>query len=220
MIPALGALGGLGLLLVLAPLLWPASRRVPRPRRGSDRIARRLERAGVRAVAPGLFLPVSALIGIVAGALAVAATGLPVVAALATIAAAAAPWTVLGWRARARARAARALWPVVVDALVASIRAGMPLPDAVAALADEGPAPLRSGFARFAERWRQTGAASVALDAAKAHFADPTADRLLEILRMARQVGAPSCRPCSATSPCTCGPTSRSAPRWRPAGPG
>ena len=144
---------------------------------------------GVRAITPGLFVPVSVVIGLAAGALALAATGLPVVAALATIAAAVAPWTVLGWRARTRIRAARALWPVVVDALVASIRAGMPLPDAVAALAEEGPAPLRSGFARFAERWRETGTTSVALDAAKAHFADPTADRLLEILRMARQVG-------------------------------
>ena len=189
MIPGLGALGGLGLLLVLAPLLWPASRRTARPRRGSGRIADRLERAGVRAITPGLFVPVSVVIGLAAGALALAATGLPVVAALATIAAAVAPWTVLGWRARTRIRAARALWPVVVDALVASIRAGMPLPDAVAALAEEGPAPLRSGFARFAERWRETGTTSVALDAAKAHFADPTADRLLEILRMARQVG-------------------------------
>ena len=189
MIPALGALGGAGLLLVVSPLLWPASRRTRQARRGSERIAERLERAGVHGVAPGLFPPVSALLALAAGALAEAITGLTAVAALAVLAAGFAPWLVLGWRARARVRAARALWPVVVDALVASVRAGMPLPDAVAALAVEGPAPLRPGFALFERRWRETGTTAEALDAAKARFADPTADRLIEILRMARQVG-------------------------------
>lgn len=189
MIPALGALGGVGLLLTIAPLLWPASRRPVRPTDGRDRIAERLEQAGVRSVAPGLVVPVSVLLGLAAGALALAVTALPVVAALATVTAGVAPWAVLGWRARGRIRAVRALWPVVVDALVASLRAGMPLPDAVAALATEGPAPLRPGFARFAERWEESGTTSGALDAAKAHFADPTADRLIEILRMGRQVG-------------------------------
>lgn len=189
MIPALGALGGTGVLLLLSPLLWPASRRVARRRPAGDRIADRLERAGVRTVPPGLFVPASVLVGLAAGAVALAATGLPAVAALAVLAAGSAPWLVLGWRARARARAARALWPVVVDALVAAMRAGMPLPDAVAALATEGPAVLRPGFALFERRWRETGTTSVALDSAKAQFADPTADRLIEILRMARQVG-------------------------------
>ncbi|HEV7624371.1 MAG TPA: type II secretion system F family protein [Amnibacterium sp.] len=189
MIPALGALGGAGLLLVVSPLLWPPTGRTRRARRGAGRIADRLERAGVRGVAPGLVLPVSALLGLAAGALAEAITGLPAVAALAGLAAGVAPWAVLGRRARGRVRAARALWPVVVDALVASVRAGMPLPDAIAALATEGPAPLRPGFALFEQRWRETGTAAGALDAAKAHFADPTADRLIEILRMARQVG-------------------------------
>jgi tight adherence protein B len=188
-IPALGALGGAGLLLVASPILWPRSRRAATVRRGSDRIADRLEQAGVRGIAPGLFLPVSLLLGLAAGALAEALTGLPAVAALALLAAVVAPWVVLGRRARARVRAARGLWPVVVDALVASVRAGMPLPDAIAALAAEAPVPLRPGFVLFERRWRETGTTEVALDAAKARFADPTADRLIEILRMARQVG-------------------------------
>lgn len=188
MIPALGALGGAGLLLVVSPLLWPSGTAVRR-RRSEGRVADRLARAGVRGVAPGLFVPVSALVGLAAGALVEAATGVPVAAAVAALATAAAPWSILGARARARAKAARGLWPEVVDHLVASVRAGMPLPDAIAALATEGPAPLRVGFALFERRWRETGTASAGLDAAKDHFADPTADRLLEILRMARQVG-------------------------------
>jgi tight adherence protein B len=188
-IPALGALGGAGLLLLISPVLWPAASGGARARPGLRRIADRLERAGIRGVAPGLLVPVSALLGLAAGAVAEAVTGLPAAAALAVLAAGSAPWAVLGRRARARSRATRALWPVVVDALVASVRAGMPLPDAIAALAADGPAPLRAGFALFEQRWRETGTTAAALDAAKARFADPTADRLIEILRMARQVG-------------------------------
>jgi tight adherence protein B len=188
-IPALGALGGVGLLLVLSPLLWP---RVAASRRTSPvvhRVADRLTRAGFPALPPGLFATVSVLLGIVAGALMLAITALPPVAVLAAVVGGVAPWSVAGWRARARARAVRGLWPEVADHLVGSVRAGRPLPDAVAALAEEGPAPLRSGFVLFERRWRETGTVGAAFDAAKAHFADPTSDRLFEILRMARQVG-------------------------------
>lgn len=189
MIPALGALGGVGLLLLIAPLLWPARSAAPRRHPAAHHIADRLARAGFPPFAPGLFVTVSVLLGLVAAALALALTGLAPVAALALLAAALAPWSVAGWRARARGRAARQLWPEVVDHLVGSVRAGRPLPEAVAALAEEGPAPLRAGFAVFDRGWRETGTADPAFDAAKEHFGDPTADRLFEILRMARQVG-------------------------------
>ena len=61
--------------------------------------------------------------------------GLAAVAVLALVVGALAPWTVAGWRARSRQRAVRGLWPEVVDHLVAAVRAGVPLPDALAALA-------------------------------------------------------------------------------------
>ncbi|MDQ1530766.1 MAG: tight adherence protein [Microbacteriaceae bacterium] len=190
MIPALGALGGVGLLLIGSPLLWPRAPAPLRPLRpGGGRVAERLERAGLPAYAPGLFVAVSALLGLLAGGLMLALTALPPVAALAALVGAAAPWAAAGWRARSRARAVRGLWPEVVDHLLGSVRAGRPLPEAVAALAEQGPAPLRAGFARFERRWRETGTVDAAFDAAKAHFADPTSDRLFEILRMARQVG-------------------------------
>ncbi|GAA2748747.1 type II secretion system F family protein [Amnibacterium kyonggiense] len=189
MIPLLGALGGAGLLLVASPWLWP---RPARPRSGAVRsgaIADRLARAGFPRMSSGAFVAVSAVLGTVAASLVLALTGLTAVAALALVVAGLTPWTVAGWRARARRAAVRGLWPEVVDHLVASIRAGMPLPDALAALADRGPAALRPGFVRFEERWRRTGTVGPALDDLKDHFADPTADRLIEVLRMAREVG-------------------------------
>jgi tight adherence protein B len=188
-IAALGGLAGVGLLLIVSPLLWPRGRVSRRSFPAADRVAQRLARAGFPAYPPGLFISVSALLGVVAGALLLALTGLPPVAALAGVVAAIAPWSVAGWRARARARSVRTLWPEVVDHLVGSVRAGRPLPDAVAALAEHGPSALRSGFVLFERRWRETGTVGAAFDAAKAHFADPTSDRLFEILRMARQVG-------------------------------
>ncbi|MGT2424888.1 type II secretion system F family protein [Amnibacterium kyonggiense] len=189
MIPLLGAVGGAGLLLVASPRLWP---RRARPRAGAPRmgtIADRLARAGFARTAPGAFVAVSVVLGAVAASLVLALTGLTAVAGLALVVVGLAPWTVAGWRARARRAAVRGLWPEVVDHLVASIRAGMPLPDALAALAGQGPAALRPGFVRFEDRWRRTGTIGPALDELKEHFADPTADRLIEVLRMAREVG-------------------------------
>lgn len=189
MIPALGALGGVGLVLMLSPVLLPVRPRGPaRPASGS-RIEDRLARAGFPRMRPSVFVLASAVVGCAAGPLALALTGLPAVGLLALVTAALAPWLVAGWRARGRLRAARALWPEVVDLLVAAVRAGVALPEAIAVLADEGPAPLRPGFARFRERWRRSGTVGPALDDLKEAFADATADRLVEVLRMAREVG-------------------------------
>ena len=189
MIPLLGAVGGAGLILIAAPWLWP-QRQSRSPARGwGASVEDRMARAGLPRTAPGAFVAMSVVLGSASGAVVLAVTGLTVVAAMALVAGVLAPWTIAGWRARSRQRAVRGLWPEVVDHLVASIRAGMPLPDALAGLADRGPAPLRPGFRRFEARWRRTGTVGPALDDLKQHFADPTADRLIEVLRMAREVG-------------------------------
>ena len=185
----LGAVLGLGLLLVVSPLLRSPHRSRPPRRRTRGRIADRLARAGVARVSTAAFVTVSVLVGVAAGAITVAVSALPVLALLACATGAAVPWTVAGARARSRAKALRQLWPEVVDHILAAIRAGQPLPDAVAELRLSGPVPFRSGFDLFFRRWQQTGTVGPALDAVKEHFADPTADRLVEILRMAREVG-------------------------------
>lgn len=190
MIAALGALAGAGLLLIVSPLLWPAARSRPaRSRRLAAALEDRLGRAGFDAVSPTVFVLVSLVLGAAAGALVLALTSLGSVAAVAVLVAGLAPWTIAGLRARARVRVARTLWPEAVDHLVAAVRAGMPLPEAVAALGELGPERLRPGFVRFEREWRRSGTVGPALDAAKAHFSDPVADRLLEVLRMAREVG-------------------------------
>lgn len=185
----LGTMLGVGLLLALAPLLRPRRDARPRERGRGGRIADRLARAGAPTIPPSVFVTVSALLGVAAGASTDAMTGLPVLGLLAAGCGGIAPWSVTGWRARARAKALRSLWPEVADHLLASVRAGQPLPDAIADLRSSGPVPFRPGFELFFSRWQQTGTVGPALDALKGHFGDATADRLVEILRMAREVG-------------------------------
>ncbi|WP_375389560.1 type II secretion system F family protein [uncultured Amnibacterium sp.] len=190
MITLCGALGGAGLLLVASPWIWPRGASRPRSARSwAGTVEERLGRAGFPRMAPGVFVAVSVVLGLVVAAVVVAGTGLAAAAGLAFAVSACTPWLLAGHRARTRLRAARGLWPEVVDHLVAAIRAGMPLPDAIAALADTGPVALRPAFRRFAGRWRRTGTVGPALDDLKEHLADPTADRLIEVLRMAREVG-------------------------------
>ena len=99
------------------------------------------------------------------------------------------PVAVVSGRARRRQRELAEVWPEAVDNLVSAVRAGMSLPDALAALAVRGPAPLRSAFDQFALDYQVTGRFGECLDRLKDRLADPVGDRVVEGLRIAREVG-------------------------------
>jgi len=63
------------------------------------------------------------------------------------------------------------------------------LPEALSQLTLRGPVELRPAFANFAEDYRATGRFQECLDRLKERLSDPTADRLIESLRIAREVG-------------------------------
>lgn len=92
-------------------------------------------------------------------------------------------------RARRRRVVLRELWPEAVDHLSSGIRAGLSLPEALSQLSERGPVPLRPAFRDFAEDYRATGRFSDCLDRLKAELADPVADRIVEALRLTRDVG-------------------------------
>ncbi|QKE85462.1 type II secretion system F family protein [Arthrobacter sp. NEB 688] len=92
-------------------------------------------------------------------------------------------------RARRRRAVLRDLWPEAVDNIVSAVRAGMALPEALAQLGDRGPEELREPFRRFAEDYRLTGRFSDCLDRLRERLSDPVGDRLIESLRIAREVG-------------------------------
>jgi tight adherence protein B len=92
-------------------------------------------------------------------------------------------------RARRRRTAVRELWPEAVDHLTSGIRAGLSLPESLAQLGDRGPAPLRPAFSAFGEDYRATGRFTDSLERLKNRLADPVADRIIEALRVTRDVG-------------------------------
>ena len=98
------------------------------------------------------------------------------------------PIAVLRQRAARRLRDFAEVWPEAVDNLASAVRAGLSLPDAVAALGTSGPEALRHDFAQFALDYQVTGRFGDCLDRLKDRLADPVGDRVIEGLRLAREV--------------------------------
>ncbi|MFT4158022.1 MAG: type II secretion system F family protein [Microbacterium sp.] len=184
----LGAMLAAGILLCLSPWLWPARPRVDTPS-SRGRLDRLVEEAGYSALAPRVVIAAIAAAGLVAASVVWLLTGLAALSVLAGIAAAWAPVRFLRSRRHRLRKARRQLWPDVCDLLIASIRVGLSLPDAVAALAESAPQTLRPAFVAFARDLRESGRFDASLDRLKTALADPIADRIIETLRMARQVG-------------------------------
>lgn len=187
---ALGLLLGAGLLLSVSPVLWPHTR-VPhrRPSRIGDRLRRELAQAGLSSISVPALEIVSVLAAIVAGALVFAVVGVIVIAALTSVAMLLLPWLIVRSRARTRRRSTRVLWPDVVDHLVSAVRSGLALPDSIVTLAYNGPIGTRANFANFERDYRVSGNFAYSVDRLKREFSDPVADRILETLRMSREVG-------------------------------
>jgi tight adherence protein B len=184
----LGAMLAAGVLLCASPWLWPRRERaeVPAPR---GRIVRLLEEAGLPSLAPRTIVVVIVVVALAAASVVWLLTGLPVLAVLAGLAGAWAPVLYLRSRRLRLRKARRQLWPDVCDLLIASIRVGLSLPDAVASLGESAPSTLRPAFVVFARDLHSTGRFDTSLDRLKGTLADPIADRIIETLRMARQVG-------------------------------
>ena len=190
MILLLGCCLALGLLLTISPFLWPAAAGATREPTGLVRgIKERMRRAGLRSVSLPVFSVVSIVIGVAAGAIVYILVPVIPLAAAAGGAALCIPAVVTGWRARGQRKAYRAIWPDVVDHIVSATRSGIALPDGVAALAYTGPVVTRDAFAAFEADYAASGNFSRCLDRLKDELADPVADRILETLRMSREVG-------------------------------
>lgn len=185
----LGLIAGIGGLLI-----WRSGPRAPqrRPRRGPsrrERVSELLAQAGYTGIRPEQLYALCVVLGVV---------GFVVVAGLsrsATIAVAFgcfagyAPISLVRRRQRQRATELREVWPEVVDNLASAVRAGLALPEAIAQLAGRGPAVLRPTFEAFAADYRATGRFGDCLDRLKDSLADPTGDRIVESVRLAREVG-------------------------------
>jgi tight adherence protein B len=149
----------------------------------------RLTQAGLERVPPSVFVVVSAAIGVAVAGVVVSVLPVVAVAIAGGVVAGLLPAAAVGARARARRRLMRTAWPDLVDHLLSSVRSGQSLGDAVAALAGVGPVETRAAFREFGLSVAATGTLAPALDGLKLRLADPVADRIIETLRMAREVG-------------------------------
>jgi tight adherence protein B len=184
-----GLLLGVGLLLV-----WRSGPRAPRrvvssAPGWSARRTELLHQAGVGGVGAAQSLVAQLVCAAVALAAVFVATGTLAVAACFGVFAFFVPVAALRRLRRRRQVALRELWPEAVDNLASAVRAGMSLPEGLAALAVRGPAELRPPFGRFGAAYRASGRFADCLDALKDDLADPVGDRVCETVRVAREVG-------------------------------
>jgi len=153
------------------------------------RLAEELAQAGYESVTPGNVLTACALACVLVFALAATTLRVVPVATCFAVMAGWAPWALVRGRARRRRAQMRDLWPDVVDNIASGVRAGLALPEALSQLAVRGPEELRPPFAAFAADYRASGRFQDCLDRLKDRLSDPVGDRLVESLRIAREVG-------------------------------
>jgi tight adherence protein B len=183
----LGLLLGLGLLLV-----WRSGSRAPEPRsapRKPGRGQQLLADAGLTGINAAQLIALQLGLGMVVLVVVLLTTATVTVSLVFALFGFLLPRLQVRRLAARRKADLREVWPEVVDNLASAVRAGLSLPEALSALSTRGPDVLRPPFARFAAEYRSSGRFSTCLDRLKDDLADPVGDRIVETLRVAREVG-------------------------------
>ncbi len=173
---------GFGLLLMWWSAVMPAANR--KPRRSDWR-----RRWGLEAVSAKSLVAMSLAALLATFVAMVVISGSLIVAGVFGILTAGGPAVVIKGKAQRRQREFAELWPDAVDNLASAVRAGLSLPEALQQLGERGPEPLRPPFAAFGRDYQTSGRFHEALDLLKDRLADPVGDRVVEALRIAREVG-------------------------------
>lgn len=194
-----GTLGG-GLWLVMSAILALRTPLVTThpflPQQGSSgspahftNLSALLDEAGMEKVDSRVVLAGGLLGGVFSGLLVVVFIPIP---ALGVIAACVVPMVGFAYLKRLRAQRAtrlRRAWPGVIDHLRAGVRSGHDVTGAVIALPDTLPRDISGPVATFDRDIAQGLGTDDALSDLGRRLADPVADRIVEVLRMAHEVG-------------------------------
>jgi tight adherence protein B len=189
LIPGLAAAGMVLILLGATGRGTSGWHRPGRHRRRMRRLRDWMAQAGAGGASAGQLFALCLALGLLFGLTLLSMTGSAPLGLTFAVLAGYLPILALRARQRRRVRELREVWPEAIDHLVSGVRAGLSLPEAMAALAERGPQALREPFARFAAVYQATGRFGQGLDLLKAELADHTADRVVEALRVAREVG-------------------------------
>ena len=185
----LGLFLGLGLLLISRAFGPPPPPRVRTRATRRERVQDMLVQAGIESVTPAGLVACCLSLGVVVALLLLALSRSWSIATAFGLIGGYGPVALVRMRQRRRRVELRDVWPEVVDNLASAVRAGLSLPEALAQIGTRGPEQVRPAFRRFGEDYRATGRFHDCLDRLKAGLADPVGDRIVESLRMAREVG-------------------------------
>ncbi len=187
----LGLVLGLGLLAIWVST-WQTE--ASSSRRGvmdgwMDRLRDDLTRIGLATVPPAALPAACVGLGLVVAATVYSVSTASVIALALGIAAAFVPLVLIRSLAYRRRVQLREVWPEVVDHINSAIRAGLSLPEALVQVGRSGPEELRAPFVDFAHDYQASGDFGTSLDRLKVRLADPVGDRIIEALRITRDVG-------------------------------
>jgi len=185
----LGLWFGLGALMVAWAVVEPEPPAWRPAERGPWSRLRQLLASAEVGLGPWSLLGCCAAVALLVGMVALGIGRSMTVAAAFAVLGGSSPFAWVRARALRRREERDDAWPEVVDDLVSAVRAGLALPEALAQLATRGPAVLRPAFAEFAADYRARGRFVESLDRLKERLADPVADRVVEAIRVAREVG-------------------------------
>lgn len=186
-----GLLLGLGLLSVWVAC-WEGEESTPRRTAWttwSERLHDDLIRVGLATVPPIAVPGICVGLGLLVAVTIASISGAGVIALALGAAASVVPLAVLTGAAQRRRVELREVWPEVVDHINSAVRAGLSLPEALVQVGQKGPEALRDPFVEFARDYQASGDFSSALDRLKVRLADPVGDRIIEALRITRDVG-------------------------------
>lgn len=181
---------GLGLFCIWWSF-WPQQERVVMPNTSTwrDRLDDAVAQSGLGSVSANQLVAIALAAGGLVFLLAMATTEVVPISCAFGVISGWAPIAFVRGRARRRRTQMRELWPDVVDHIASAVRAGMALPESLSQLSVRGPEELRPAFLDFSHDYRATGNFQSSLDALRVRLSDPVADRLIESLRIAREVG-------------------------------
>lgn len=175
---------------VLVGLLVALLTKLRRPSGPAHRARKAVSVPGVDATPAQFWLTVLGA-GLLTFVLFYAVTGLVVVSVVPAAVVATLPRAYFARKAATRQAAVQDSWPDGLRDMLTSIRSGASLARSVENLSMHGPAPLREAFQGFGVYARSLGVVA-ALEMVKEDLADPTSDRVIEVLVLAHERGGAS----------------------------